>query len=290
MLESATIFVQVVEKLSFSKAARKLKISTSAVTRQIEKLENELGVRLLQRNTRQVSLTEAGAIFYDSCLHLLETYSTAKKQVKNLHHELTGTLKIGSPNSISHLYLSMALQKFIKQYPDLKIDIVNGNHLLDLLSSGFDLIIYCGELASSNLYYRKIGAWTKVTCASPNYFKKFGVPKTPLELSRHNCLDHYDNAQNTWAYQLDGKIKPILVRGNIRANSSLDLKNLALSDLGIVYLPSFTVKEDISSGRLRSILLEYPTPPLSIYVVYPSKRFLNKKASTFMDFLEKLLK
>lgn len=289
MLKSATVFIKVVETLSFSKAARQLKVSTSAVTRQIEKLESELDVRLLQRNTRQVSVTEAGAIFYESCLSLLETYTSAQKQVKNFHHELTGTLKIGLPNSISHLYMSTALQTFIKKYPGLKIDIVNGNHLLDLLSSGFDLIIYCGELADSNLYYRKIGTWKKITCASPSYFKKFSIPKIPQDLTQHNCLDHFDNRHSTWAYQFKGEIQSIPVRGTVRANSSLDLKNLALSGLGIVYLPSFTVKEAISHGHLKSILTEYQVSALSIYAIYPSKRFLDKKTLVFMEFLEKLL-
>lgn len=289
MLESATIFVKVVENLSFSKTARELKISTSAVTRQIEKLEGELDVRLLQRNSRQVSLTEAGSIFYDSCLKLLQIYTTAQKQVKNFRHELTGTLKIGSPNSLSHLYLSTELQKFIKKYPNLKIDIVNGNHLFDLLSSGFDMILYCGELADSNLYYRKIGTWQKMTCASPSYLKKFGIPRTPHDLTQHNCLDHYDNSHNTWSYQFKDEIKSIQVQGNVRVNSSLDLKNLAVSGLGVVYLPSFTVKEAIDHGQLKNILTEYPIPSLSIYAVYPSKCFLDKKTNLFMDFLEKIL-
>ncbi len=289
MLENAKTFIKLVENLSFSKTAKQLRISTSAVTRQIEKLESDLGVRLLQRSTRQISLTEAGAIFYKNCLNLLEIYTTAQKQIKNLHHELIGVLKIGLPSSISHLYVSTALPEFIKKYPNLKIDIVNGNHLLDLLSSGFDLIIHCGELAASNLYYRKLGAWEKVTCASPSYFKKFGTPKTPQDLIQHNCLDHYDNVDKTWEYQLGNKITSIAVHGNVRANSSLDLKNLALSGLGIVYLPSFTVKSEIRSGALKIILNEYQISPLSIYAVYPSKQFLDKKATVFMDFLEKLL-
>lgn len=288
MLEDAEIFVSVVENQSFSKAARKLKLSAPIITRHIAKLENNLGIRLLQRNTRQVSLTEAGALFYENCITLLNTYTIALKQVKSFSNEIVGTLKIGLPSSISHLYITSHLNQFIKKYPNLKIDIVIGNHLIDLLSSGFDLVIHCGELADSNLYSRKLGEWTKVTCAAPSYFKKFSTPKTPDDLQKHNCLNHYDNVDSTWKYVVNNTIKSIAINGNIRSNSSMDLKNLALSGLGIVYLPSFTVKNELAEGKLKSILTSYQVPPLSMYAVYPSNRFLSPKARIFMEFLSTL--
>ena len=288
MLEDATIFVTVAETKNFSKAASQLKLSAPIVTRHIAKLEKELSVRLLQRNTRQVSLTEAGTIFYESCINLLHTYTLSVKQVKNLNDGLVGTLKIGLPRSISHLYVTVALHQFSKKYPNLKIDIVTGNHLIDLLSSGFDLVVHCGELEDSSLYARKLGEWNKITCASPAYFKRFGLPKHPTELSKHNCLDHYDNADDTWNYQIDNKITSFPIHGNLRVNDSMELKNLALSGLGIVYLPSFTVKQEIKKGNLKAIFTRYQVPPLGMYAVYPSQRFLSKKAQTFMKFLSTL--
>jgi len=288
MLKDAEIFINVVECKSFSKAGRKLKLSAPIITRHIAKLENELGVRLLQRNTRQVSLTEAGSLFYENCLDLLKNYSLSVKQVKSLSHEITGTLKIGLPTSISYLFITTFLNHFIKKYPNLKIDIVNGNHLIDLLSSGFDLIIHCGELSDSSLFCKKLGEWTKVTCASPKYFKANGIPKTPEDLRKHNCLDHYDNRDHSWRYLMNGESKFIQVNGNIRSNTSMDLKNLAVSGLGIVYLPSFTIREEIEKGTLKNILMPYQVLPLSMYVVYPSSRFLSKNAKVFIDFLTTL--
>lgn len=285
MLEDAEIFVSVVDNHSFSKAARQLKLSAPIITRHIAKLENTLGVRLLQRNTRQVSLTEAGTIFYESCLAILQTYTTSLKQVKNLSSQLVGTLKIGLPASISYLHISPVINKFLKKYPDLNIHIVNGNHLLDLLSAGFDFIVHCGELSDSNLYCKKLGTWTKAICASPSYLKNFGVPKNPDDLRHHNCLDHYDNRDNTWEFLIDGHIHDVPVRGNIRSNTSLDLKNLAVAGLGITYLPSFTVKHEIANGSLKKILTRYQPPPLNLYAVYPSNKFLNKKTKVFIDFL-----
>lgn len=285
MLEDAEIFVNVVEKKSFSKAARQLKLSAPIVTRHIAKLENELGVRLLQRNTRQVALTEAGSLFYENCLGLLQTYSVALKQVKSFSHEIMGTLKIGLPISISYLLITNYLNQFIKKYPNLKIDIVNGNHLIDLLSSGFDLVIHCGELSDSNLYCKKLGEWTKITCASSKYLKAHGVPKGPEDLRKHNCLDHYDNRDQSWKYLINNEIKSIPVQGNIRSNTSMDLKNLAASGLGIAYLPSFTIREEITNGTLKKLLTSYQVPALGMYAVYPSNRFLSKKARIFIDFL-----
>jgi LysR family transcriptional regulator for bpeEF and oprC len=288
MLEDAEIFISVVENKSFSKAARKLKLSAPIVTRHIAKLEKDLTVRLLQRNTRQVSVTEAGAIFYESCKSLLHTYTASLKQVKSLSDELIGTLKIGLPSSISNLYISTCINEFAKKNPDLKIDIVNGNHLIDLLNSGFDIIIHCGELSDSSLYCKKLGKWSKVTCASPEYLKRFGTPKHPDDLRNHNCLDHYDNVDNCWDYLINNKIKEIPITGNIRNNSSMDLKNIAASGIGVVYLPSFIVKNELEKGSLKCVLAQYQVPPLSVYAVYPSNRYLSKKAKVFLDFIDDL--
>lgn len=285
MLEDAEIFINVVECKSFSKAALKLKLSAPIITRHIAKLETELGVRLLQRNTRQVSITEAGAIFYENCLSLMQIYSKSIKQVKSFSQEITGTLKIGLPASISYLWITNYLHSFIKKYPELKIEIVNGNHVIDLLSSGFDLVIHCGELADSSLFCKKIGEWNKITCASPKYLKNHGIPKKPDDLRKHNCLDHYDNRDHSWKYLINSQHQYIPVNGNIQSNTSMDLKNLALSGLGIVYLPSFTVRDEIASGNLKSILTSYQVEPLNMYAVYPSNRFLSKKTKLFIDFL-----
>jgi LysR family transcriptional regulator for bpeEF and oprC len=288
MLEDIEIFINVVEQMSFSKAARKLKLSAPIVTRHIAKMESHLGVRLLQRNTRQVSLTEAGALFYENCLNLLHTYSASVKQVRSLSHEVVGTLKIGLPASISYFFITTFLHQFIKKYPNLKIDIVNGNHLIDLLSSGFDLVIHCGELSDSSLFCKKIGEWSKVTCASPKYLKSKGTPKNPEDLRHHNCLDHYDNRDNTWKYLIKDEMQAAQVNGNIRSNTSMDLKNLAVSGLGIVYLPSFTIREEIKMGTLKPILTSYQVPALSVYAVYPSGRYLSNKVKLFIEFIKTL--
>jgi DNA-binding transcriptional LysR family regulator len=130
--------------------------------------------------------------------------------------------------------------------------------------------------------------WKKVTCASPNYFKRFGIPRHPDDLRKHNCLDHYDNRDGSWAYVLNNQTQSISINGNIRVNSSMDLKNLIVAGLGIAYLPSFVVKKELDSGALKSVLTAYQVPPLSMYAVYPTSRFLSKKTKVFLDFLSGL--
>lgn len=287
MLQDAEIFIAVVECKSFSKAARKLQLTPPVITRHITKLEEQLKVCLLQRNTRQVSITQAGAIFYDSCVSILNTYKLSLKQVRNLSDELEGTVKIGMPASISNLFIEN-INAFYTKYPHLKLEIVNGNHLTHLLGEGFDLIIHCGELADSNLYCRKLGLWEKITCASPGYLDLAGVPDKPQDLKQHKCLDHFDNKLNEWKYVINGNSESIKITPEIRINNSFDLKNLALAGVGITYLPSFTVGNEIKQGRLVEVLCEFKVPSLNMYVVYPAMRYLSNRVKVIINFLEDL--
>ncbi len=290
MLEDIEVFCTIAKQGGFAKAARVLHISTSMVTRRLSNLEESLGVRLLQRTTRQVSLTEAGQQYYDEMSQILERLQISNKNVKTLSKEVTGTLKVGLPVSISSLYVTQHLQEFLDQHPHIKVTICHGNHLFDLLDNQFDFVVHCGELPSSNFYYKKIGSWKKIIAASPSYLAKYGTPKTPDDLAEHNCLDHGENFDFTWRFQQREKLRDLSVSGNVRVNSSLDLANLASNGIGIVYLPCFVIAEQLKTGRLKSILDEYRPPELGLYCVYPSSKYLNQKTRLFIEFVERLLK
>lgn len=285
MFEDIETFIQVVELNSFAKAAKKLHISPPMVTRRISQLENILCVKLLQRTTRELTVTEAGKLFYLGSLDMLNTYASITEQIHDISSKLTGTLKIGLPASISSLYVMPALPAFLKQYPNISIHIVQGNHLVDLLSDGYDLIVHCGPLPDSNFYSKKITSWTKITCASPSYFATKSIPHQPQDLLSHNCLDHINNYSKGWYYEIDNQKKLIPINGNIRLDSSLSIKEMITAGLGIGYLPSFTVKPEIESGSLVPILTEYQVPALEMFVIYPSKQFINQKTKVFIDFL-----
>ncbi len=290
MLENLIAFTRVIDKAGFAKAARDLRISTPVITRRIQELELNLGVKLIQRSTRKLAVTEAGQLFYERAKEIIYALESAKSAITSMKDTISGTIKIGIPASLNHLYLIPALPKLLKKYPGLKIEMIQGNHLLDLLDKGFDLILHCGELPDSSYHFRKLGNWTKVTCASPHYLKKYKAPKTPQDLVQHNCLDHADNRSLSWGYNINGTLQKFLITGNVKANSSIDLKTLALADLGIVYLPSFIIWPELASKQLIRVLEQYNPKPLGMYVIYPSKQFISKKISTFIDFLEEMMK
>lgn len=289
MLDDIEIFCMIAKNKSFSKAARALRISPAIATRRLAKLEEKLGVRLMNRTTRQVTLTEAGQLYYDDVRIIIENLEIANKNINSLKHEINGEVKIGLPVSITHLYVMPSLREFLAEYPDLKINLFNGNYLLALLEKGFDLIMHCGELPDSGFHYKKIGMWEKVICAAPEYLERQGTPSFPEELIDHNCLDHADNFNITWRFQEKGRLKDIEVKGNVSLNSSIDLCNLAVKGLGIVYLPSFTVKHKIKTGELVSILDSYRPPPLPMYLVYPSNKYMSQKVRVLIDFLTKII-
>lgn len=290
MLEKMQIFIKVIEKKGFRKAAKDLGISTPVVTKRINALEKELAVKLIQRSTRTLAITEAGQLFYEHSKVILNTMETAKIAVKSLKDEICGTIKIGLPHAINHLYFTPALPKFLKKYPKINIEVTQGNHLLSILDKKFDLIMHCGELPDSSFHYKKLGEWRKITCASPAYFRKFSKPKYPTDLEAHNCLDHADNTKRTWQYQVDKKNHNQMISGNVRVNNSSDIKQLALANSGVVYLPNFIVWKELRDKSLIRVLKKFEPKPLGMYLIYPSKQFISKKSQLMIDFISTLLK
>ena len=178
-IEQLKAFCAIYENNSLSAAARQLVISTPMMTRHLQHIESELGVVLFHRSTRALNATEAGDLFYHQAQELIQQYDSSIAALKSLSTHVSGTLKIGLPASINQLWITPTLHKLCKTYPDLSIRLVNGNHLLDLLSEGFDVIIHCGALPDSGLYYQKLRDWHKITCATPRYLKKHGTPQQP---------------------------------------------------------------------------------------------------------------
>ncbi|OGT30768.1 MAG: hypothetical protein A3E87_07390 [Gammaproteobacteria bacterium RIFCSPHIGHO2_12_FULL_35_23] len=285
MLEQIKAFCEVVKRGGLTKAARSLAISTPMVTRRIQQLELDLKAELFHRTTRQVLLTEAGKLFYQHALEMMAHYEAGENAVASLAEQVTGTLKIGLPLSISYFWVTTVLNKFYNQYPHINIHFVNGNHLTNFLAEGFDIVVHCGTLPDSRFYFKKIRDWKKITCAAPAYLKQYGTPKKPQELLQHKCIDHYDNYTQSWRYQVNNKQEEVVIQAHFKANNSLDIKNLAEIGLGIAYLPDFVVISALSDNKLVSILESYQPEPLGIYLVYASKQFLSKKTKVMLEFL-----
>jgi DNA-binding transcriptional LysR family regulator len=289
MLEDIQVFCTIAKHQSFSKAARELNISAPVITRRLSRLEKTLSARLLNRTTRQVTLTEAGNKFYAEVTDILQLLDASKENIKKTTSQIAGTLKVAMPSSLSQSYVAPALKDFLEKYPHIKLQIFTGNHLLNFLNEGFDLVIYCGELPNSSYYARKIATMKKVICASPDYLSKYGEPKELDDFKNHNCLQFYDNVAYPWSVSLNGKIKEIQVSGNVLVNNAIELKKLATSGVGIAYLPAYFIHQELVSGKLVSILDKYQPTDYNLYAVYSTKEYMTKKTQVFMDFITELL-
>ena len=285
-LERMAIFARVVEAKSFSRAARELGLSKSLISKQITELEKSLGARLLNRTTRALSLTDAGSVFCDYCVRIIEERDEARLAVSHLQSEPRGLLRVSSSVAFGRLHLAPALAEFLARYPELKIDMVTTDRLVDLAEERYDVVIRIAGEPASNVVARKIAPVNRRMCATPDYLARHGVPKCPADLGKHNCLTYtYLNPQGFWRlHGPEGSIS-IQVPGNLRLNDDDALAEAVLSGVGIALLPTFIVGKELQQGRLRSVMTEYVPLERSIYAVYLPTHHVPAKVRSFIDYL-----
>jgi DNA-binding transcriptional LysR family regulator len=286
-LAALPIFVAVVEKQGFAPAAQFLNVSKSAISKRISQLEEHLGARLLYRSTRKVSLTEAGQRYYELAVEALAKAQDAECAVSELHGKPKGKLKINIPMSFGRLHIVPIIPKFLSLYPNIEIDVAMDDRVIDLVDSGFDMGIRGGVLPDSSLIARKIAPCQMVLAASPQYLEKYGVPATPHDLRKHNCLHYaYYRDQNTWELRGPNGLVKIATTGNFRINNSEALMQATLNGCGIARLPTFVSHKHILSGDLVRLLPEYEFPKQTFYAVFPERKFLPSKIRAFIDFIQ----
>ncbi|MBU3069031.1 LysR family transcriptional regulator [Aestuariicella sp. G3-2] len=279
------VFVTVIETGGFSPAARLLGISKSAVSKRVTQLEEQLGVKLIHRTTRQLSLTEAGEHFYQHARIAHEAAKNAQDAVSQLQGEPQGRLRINSPMSFGRLHLAPLIPVFLKRYPKITIDMVMDDKVLDLIGEGFDIAIRSGELPNSSLIARKLAPLNSVLCASPDYLKTHGKPEQLEHLKDHNCLIFtHSNDVKEWAFMKNGTTQAIDIKGNYQVNNSEALREALLQGAGIGRLPTFIAGPDIKAGRLITLFEEYQMPAKIIYAVFPERQYLPAKVRAFIDF------
>ncbi len=279
--------VAVVETGSFSRAAERLRLGKSVISRRISLLEADLGVQLLQRTTRSLSLTGSGREFYERALRILAELDEAEQSIADTSAALRGRLRIAAPLSFGLRHLSATLNAFLHQHPAIELDVDLNDREVNLVEEGFDLAIRIGELPDSSLLARRLGTIRFVTCVSPDYLATQGVPTHPGELSDHVGLQ-YTNIPPARIWQFDdgsGQLlsKPPGIR--LRANNGDLLASAAAAGLGIVNTPTFTASEMIVNGRLVVILDAYPRPAIGIHAVFPPGRLISRRARHLVDFL-----
>jgi len=279
------VFVAVVDNGGFSPAAKLLGISKSAVSKRINQLEQNLGVKLLHRTTRKISLTEAGKHFFEHAVIANNAAKDAEDAVAQLQGEPQGRLRINTPMSFGRLHVAPFIPAFLKRYPKISIDMVMSDEVVDLVGSGFDVAIRSGKLADSSLIARKLAPLRSVLCASPAYLERQGYPQKLADLKQHNCiLFSYSRDLKEWTFNQKGFSEAIEIKGNYQVNNSEALQEALLQGIGIGRLPTFVASTDIKAGRLIPLFTEYEMPEQSIYAVFLERQFMPAKVRAFLDY------
>ncbi len=280
-------FVQVVESGSFARAAERLDVSVSSVSRHVTELEAHLDARLLNRTTRRLSLTEIGRIFHERCVQLLADLEEAEESAGAGTITPRGTLRLTCSITFGARHLAPAVTAFIARYPEMRFDVELSDRAVDLVEEGFDAAVRIGAIGSQNVVARRIGATGLICCAAPSYLTRHGAPGTPEELAKHACFTYeYVSRKGTWPFvDRHGRDRSVAVTGPVHANNGRFLEALAVAGLGIAYEPDFIVGPDVRAGRLVPLLRDFAPPPAGIHVVYPSRRHLSAKVRAFTDFL-----
>ena len=285
-LQSMAVFVRVAEQGSFSLAARQLGLSKSAASKHVTALEERLGVRLLNRTTRRLALTEVGAVYRDHCARVVAEAEEADQAASR--HSLTprGRLKVNAPMTFGFLHLGPLLPQFLTAYPAIQVELSLNDRIVDLLDEGFDLAVRIGRLADSSLIARRLATTGFICAAAPAYLARAGAPAQPADLAQHNCLRYSYHAQpEGWSFSHDSQEITVRVGGNLEANNGDALQAAARAGLGIVYLPDFIAAADIATGELVRLLADWDTPQAPIHAVFPSQRHPSAKLRAFVDFL-----
>lgn len=284
-LQDLGVFVAVADAGGFSAAARRIGVSKAMVSTAVTRLERRLGVRLLQRSTRRLALTEAGAAYLDHARQARLAARAAEAAATEARETPRGLLRINVPMSFGLLHVMPALAAFAQQYPEVEIDVSLEDRVVDLLGGGFDLAIRVGQLVDSNLVAYRFGASRSVLVATPAYLDRQGVPAHPRELAAHRALVYtLAAAGNVMKLAKDGETETVRRVGHLRVNNTLALRQAVLADLGIARIPSFVVAPDIASGALMQVLPDWKLPELGIHAVYPSREYLPRKTRAFIDF------
>jgi DNA-binding transcriptional LysR family regulator len=286
-ITSMTTFVKVVDVGGFSAAARALNLSSSMVTNHIQSLEARLGVRLLNRSTRKVNLTEVGHAFYDRCVRIIAELDDAEQVAEALHSTPRGTLRLNTSVAIPSV-IAPAIAKFVALYPEASVSIAATGRMVDLVEEGFDLAIRNTPIPDSSLIIRRLASYGFVVCGAPDYFASRGRPGQPTDLVHHNCMNYSDAPWGPeWHFASAENDQAVPITGNLQANNADSLRLAAVLGQGLIYVPTFVVSDELKSGRLVPILTEFPTIERSIDAIYPHRQHLSAKVRSFIDLVAK---
>ncbi len=285
-LQGMQLFVRVAELNSFSAVAQQMGVARSVVTRQIAALERHLGLKLMARSTRRLTLTSAGAAYLEKCRVILNLVEAAETGIAEQSHLLRGHVRISLPLSFGLMRMVPLLLEFARMYPEVSLEMDYSDRRVNLFEEGIDLAVRITGHLSDSAVVRKLGSLQLRTVASADYLKRSGCPQHPSELMHHACLVYTTGeSPQTWRYQVDGVVQSFSVRSRIQANNGQALTEAAAQGLGIALQPDFIVAPFIQTQRVTAIPTDFQTPELGIYALLPGNRQVPHRVRVLMDFL-----
>ncbi|MGC3998184.1 MAG: LysR family transcriptional regulator [Anaeromyxobacter sp.] len=285
-LVSMALFVRVVEDRSFTAAARSLGISKSAVSARVARLEDQLGVRLLERTTRKVAATAAGQEVYERAARMVAAAEEAAQAVEGADAAPRGTVRITAPVTFTNLYLAAPIAGFVARHPHVRVELITSDRLVDLVEDGFDLAIRISRLADSSLVARKLASDRLVVVAAPAYLARAGAPRTPADLVQHECLrSAHIPASGEWGFRGLGTGQRVGGGGRFVASDAAVLRSAAVAGLGLAVLPLAMVAHELAAGRLTTVLEGHARRELGIYAVHTHRRHVPPKVRALIDHL-----
>ena len=289
LLRSMEAFVLTVKTGSFAASAISLNTSPQMIAKYVVFLEDYLGLKLLNRTTRSQKLTEFGKQYYEKCLFILDEVKSSKTLAQQFIEEPKGRLRISAPVSYGHFNLISVLSRFMRCYPKVNVDLQLSDRYVDLVKDDFDIVFRIGELSNSSYIARKLNSYKLIFAASPTYLAKNGIPVTPNDIKKHQCLIYqYVNATKKdylWPFSINGKVINIPISGTLKSNDTLALANAAVEGLGITMLPQSMLSELIHQNKLFPILQDFLPPAREVHLLYKSDKQQLPKLKMFIEFI-----
>ncbi|MEK1904800.1 MAG: LysR family transcriptional regulator [Pseudomonas sp.] len=287
-LHSMRVFVRVIDTGSFTAAAQALDLSTAQVSRLVSELEQQLEARLLHRTTRRLALTEVGEHYLQRCREILDQVDEAAAQARGAHLKPSGRLRVHCMIGLGLQHLTPLIARFHERYPEVVVDLTLSQRDPDLIEDGYDVVIaFARELPDSQMVAQLLGPMYSVVCAAPDYLRQFGVPQTPADLQQHRYLRLVDLLYpDSWLVSDENGDYDALPQESFQVNIAESLIRVAQAGMGFCLLPSFVAAPPLRDGSLLRVLPEYRLRERNIYAVYPSRRFLDAKIKSWVDFLK----
>jgi DNA-binding transcriptional LysR family regulator len=286
-LQAMHLFVRVAELSSFSAVAQQMGLARSAVTRQIAALEQHLGIKLMVRSTRRLMLTSAGAAYLEKCRVILNLVEAAETGVAEERQTPRGMIRISLPLTYGLMRVAPILLDFARRYPEVQLDMDYTDRRVNLIEEAIDLSVRITSRLGATEIARRIGSSQLQAVASPAYLAEHGTPRHPSELIHHECLSYTTTAESkqTWSFDVDGMLTAYPIRARIHSNNGEALNDAVERGLGIALQPDFIIERSLQSGKVLTILTEFPLPELGIYAMLPSNRQVPHRVRVLMEFL-----